>query len=534
MSERGMARELGQTRSTLKYWLARKDDIDADPELVAFFETEVGIAFLHRLVVAAHLAITELSPGGIRVVCQFLELTGVNAFVATSYGVQQKVHVEMEEAIISFGEEEEARLATTMPAKTITLAEDETFHPQPCLVAIEPVSGYIMLEQYSEDRKADTWTKAINKAVGEKPVEIIQSTSDEGRGICSHVKNGLGAHHSPDLFHVQHEVVKASSAPLASKKRQAEEALAKAAQAVTKQQAAKEQFYSQKRKPGRAPDFDKRIKMAQEVEERALTELATRQARQERVQNANRALSAAYHPYDLDTGQARAAAAVSAALTAQFSAIATAAQEAGLSDRSLKGIVKAQRVLVQMVATIAFFWLTVRAKLDALALAPEVEKAVYANLMPAIYLQQVADRTAEKVTRDLLRQRSDALLAPLLAAESVLQRLPETELHTIEYVAHECVNLFQRSSSCVEGRNGQLALRHHSLHRLSDRTLGALTTIHNFYLQRNDGTTAAERFFETKPRDLFTWLLERVDMPGRPARKRPRPQPRQYLHSARV
>jgi hypothetical protein len=54
-----------------------------------------------------------------------------------------------------------------------------------------------------------------------------------------------------------------------------------------------------------------------------------------------------------------------------------------------------------------------------------------------------------------------------------------------------CVQTFQRSSSCVEGRNGQLALRHHSFHRLSPRKLQALTTIHNFFLTRPDGSTAA-------------------------------------------
>ncbi len=32
----------------------------------------------------------------------------------------------------------------------------------------------------------------------------------------------------------------------------------------------------------------------------------------------------------------------------------------------------------------------------------------------------------------------------------------------------ECTQLFQRSTSPVEGRNAQLSLRHHSLHRLND------------------------------------------------------------------
>ena len=88
LSQRETAEAIGIPRSTLQYWLARKQGIDAEPELVAFFESEVGIAFLHRLVVAAHFVITLLGPSGVRVVCQFLELSGLDQFVASSYGSQ--------------------------------------------------------------------------------------------------------------------------------------------------------------------------------------------------------------------------------------------------------------------------------------------------------------------------------------------------------------------------------------------------------------------------------------------------------------
>ncbi|MCP4684960.1 MAG: hypothetical protein GY867_05860 [bacterium] len=66
-----------------------------------------------------------------------------------------------------------------------------------------------------------------------------------------------------------------------------------------------------------------------------------------------------------------------------------------------------------------------------------------------------------------------------------------------------------------------MALRHHALHRLSDRKLNALKVVHNFHLRRADGTTAAERFFGKEPQNLFYYLLERIDLPGFPAKKRP-------------
>jgi len=71
----------------------------------------------------------------------------------------------------------------------------------------------------------------------------------------------------------------------------------------------------------------------------------------------------------------------------------------------------------------------------------------------------------------------------------------------------------------VEGRNAQLSLRHHGMHRLSDQKLKALTVIHNYYLRRPDGTTAAERFYENKPNDIFEWLLKNMALPARPRSK---------------
>ena len=51
-----------------------------------FYASEEGIAWLHRQVLVAHLVITLFANGGIRPVCTFLELSGLSAFVASSYG----------------------------------------------------------------------------------------------------------------------------------------------------------------------------------------------------------------------------------------------------------------------------------------------------------------------------------------------------------------------------------------------------------------------------------------------------------------
>jgi len=513
-SQRWMAKKLGVPRTTLQHWLKRQASINAAPEVVAFFESPAGVALLQRLVLAAHLVMTLLGPCGIRMVCLFLKLSGLDQFVAASYGAQHQVAVAVEEAVVAFGQAEQKRLAAGMAAKQITVCEDETFHPEVCLVAIEPVSNFILLEQYADNRQAQTWTKSLTAATKDLSIEIVQSTSDEGRGILRHVQKDLGVQHSPDLFHIQQELVQGTSIALAGQKRQAEQDLT----AVIQQQ--KEPVSS-----------ESTAELAAQLEQ-AQAALATAAAQQERAQQAIHGISRAYHPYDLETGAARSAAEVASTLEQHFAEIEAVAAETHLPPRCRKKIQKAHRLVVEMVATMAFFWLTVRAKVEALALTPAVERAVYAHLIPAIYLDLVAAKVSDPEQRYALQSQAAELLRPLLSSDGPLRDLETEELIVIEAVARECAQLFQRSSSCVEGRNGLLALRHHSLHRLGNRKLAALTTVHNYFIQRSDGTTAAERFFGARPRDLFQWLLERVDLPGRPAQKRSRLQQRECLLQA--
>jgi len=46
-----------------------------------------------------------------------------------------------------------------------------------------------------------------------------------------------------------------------------------------------------------------------------------------------------------------------------------------------------------------------------------------------------------------------------------------------------------------------------------------LTILHNYYIERSDGTTAAERFFGAKPKDLFQHLIDNIQLLPRPAKK---------------
>ena len=176
--------------------------------------------------------------------------------------------------------------------------------------------------------------------------------------------------------------------------------------------------------------------------------------------------------------------------------------------------------------------MTIRTKVAALELDEATTQVVLEQLIPAVYLSVVSKRSRDRQEVQELEERSRLMLAPLNGPTSPFAHLSSQQVQEIEKVAIECATVFQRSSSCVEGRNGHLSLWHHSWHHISQRKLSALTTVHNYFTKRPDGTTPAERFFEKKPQDLFTWLLEHVDLPPRPAAKRPRPKAEPFLKLA--
>ncbi len=519
-SQRQFADEQDVARTTLQRWINRAANMEAPPEVVAFFESPAGLAFLHRLQVAAHLVMNNMGNCGIRLVALMLGLAGVGPFVGLSYGSQQKAATNMQEAIVQYEAEQRPQLAAQMPHKKITVCEDETFPAGGlCLVAVEPVSGFIVLEEYSDKRDAETWNMALQEATRDLPVEIVQSTSDEARALLRHAKDQQ-AHHSPDLFHVQHEVNAALVLPLKRRTAQAEEAHAQALQKLQHEERRRADYEEGSRPRGRRPAFEQHIAVARHDLERASGVLQAAQDWQEIRKDAVASISRSYHPYDLDTGARREAHQLQAELDAPFEELRWVADEAGLSEKSQKGIDKAERVVPQMVATSSFFHDTVRKWVENRELPAEQESLLHETLIPTAYLCNTANKASPAASASAIRAVADSLQLPLHDPDGVWARLPKDQRRELTELAQECADLFQRSSSCVEGRNSRLGLWEHALRHVSGKKLSVLTIVQNYFAERPEGTTAAERFFGDTPADLFEYILNKIDMPPRPRRGR--------------
>jgi hypothetical protein len=525
-SQRQFAREHDIPRTTLQRWLERESRLSASPEAVAFFESPAGVAFLHCLCVAFHLVLCVMNPCGVRMVSLLLRLSGLGEFIATSYGTQYKLAKVLEEQLARYDDEQRPQLIEKMKLglseqgqqrRQIMLLEDETFHPEICLVAIEASSNFVLLERYSERRDANSWNEGVDEALQDLPVEVVAVNADEAKGLKAHIEKGLGAHHLCELFHVQHEITKGCSAPLAAQVHKAQQARDEAQRRHDDVQDAMHDDTTRSVVAQQTLEL-RRERAANEVDE-ALVQLQQVGERQEHMREAVRGLSSSYHPYDLQSGAKRAPVQVDEELHECFQKARKVADDANLKKRARKCIEKAARLKTSMVSTVAFFHDLITRRLEMLSVSPDLRLCLSQLLIPLCYLRLAAQRAPSAEARRALLDVV-ATLSAGLEEHSAWLLLSPTQRHHFEAFAMESAALFVRSDSAVEGRNGQLSRHHHGIHRLSASKLRALTVVHNYFLQRPDGSTAAQRFFGAEPDDLFEWLLKHMPLPPRPAKKR--------------
>jgi Family of unknown function (DUF6399) len=279
-------------------------------------------------------------------------------------------------------------------------------------------------------------------------------------------------------------------------------------------------------RPGRPTDFDWRILLAKIEEGRKARQLQECQKRKEQTCDAVRGLADDYHPFEPQTGQPLTAEQVQERLLGRLKTLERVACITDLGKAAEEALEKGKKWLAALVASIAWYWVVVRQRVEELTLPEDAEQAMQEKLLAGLYWQQAARRARTAEEKQEKEEVAGLLVKEAWAADGALMRLKAEEREQVQRVAAEVVGLFARSSSCVEGRNGRLALLHHGHTRLSTGHLKALSVVHNYVARRTDGSTAAERFFGVKQRDVFAWMLERMPDLPQPAAKRAQQPPR--------
>jgi hypothetical protein len=516
-SQREYARQQGIPHSTVSHWLRQELPNHLDPELVAFFRCPAGQAFLRRTVLAALLDFHHGSPCGLRPISAFLERIDFHYFVGTSYGALYDLDQHLQTNLILLDKEQRPLLAAGLPTKDISLSVDENFHgPQNCLVAIEPVSNFILIETYRPQRDSVTWAAVLTEAIEGLPVRIVALTGDQASGIVCCALKELKVEHLPDVMHLQQNLGKAILLPLARPIQQADNDLEKARQKA-------ERLETAERKKPDSVSLDAMIEVAQ-AEKQAQEDREQGQERLDQAVDCLREVSFVYHPFNRKTGQPATVEQMETSLAAAVDQVQKVVEKAGLGERAHQAVARARVWSVLLVGCLAWFRLRTDARVEKLDLSEEGERLVQECLLPSYYWEMASGREQIAEERKRTLELAQRLREQAWAKGGALAALPEAERKEVERVARECAGLFCRSSSCVEGRNGRLSLFHHGQTRLSERRLKALTAVHNYVVRRADGTTAAERFFGKKHPDVFSWLLTQLPDLPRPAKRRPQPK----------
>jgi hypothetical protein len=525
-SQRQVAKKYNIPNTTLQHWIERKKELKGktDPVVVDFFESSPGQAWLHNMVLATFMIFHQNGNSGIPDLSEYFDMTDVNKFVGTSISALQKVGKTIDKQIIVFTQEESTRLARNMPHKNIPGALDENFiMDEMTLILMEPVSGFILAEQIEEKRDAETWFKVTQAALSGLNVTIQQLVGDEAGGLTKLATGALKVIKGPDLFHIQQEITKGLTSHLARTlqqvKKKQEDLQREKLEMLTKLGEHLKCVEEIQELPKRGINAGKRIIEIEKEKKANQKTIEITENRYKTAQEARRGITHDYHPFSLDTGAKQIPEAVKAKLEKSYEILEVIAKEADCTDKQKQKLEKSKGALQSMIAILVFFFSFLALTIKSMGLDDSSGK-LFERIVSIEYLKLCLQRAKKKKQKDKIKA-TISRLEDELGNDSMWRPISHTEQTAWRRKALECAHVFQRSSSCVEGRNGQLSLKFHAFRRLNRQTLQVLTVLHNFFIRRVDGTTAAERFFEQKPRDLFMWLLDKVELP-RPREKHKR------------
>lgn len=487
--------------------------------MASVFESVEGLLALHRIVLAVRFTFAVEQRQGERGQQLFLQRAGLDLLVACSKGSLGKANLQMLDAIGTFGQEQEARLQSEVPALVdVMVLPDEVFRQGPILVALEGDSGFLLVQQRSARRDAASWLDAWRSATAALPIRLLGGTGDEAGALRCAWVTGLDVPYFSDLFHGQYEISRGCSAKLGRQVRHAKKALEKRVAAESKAKRVEVADSAAASRGGGEPGAKEPSPERKEAEEK----VAQAEQRRRQMKEAILGLGVALHPFDLQTGEVRTAKQVEGEMTGHVTKAYEVAAEAKLGDKAIEALNKAEKLVPSMASQVTWWHRYCEGWVGLQGLETMQQKWVLTVLLPILYVTAVAGRADGAEKRNELRARAGQWMMTLMTGESVWRELSRVQQVMLLQGLKRCVGLWQRSSSATEGHNGKVSRLNGALHSLPPRWLKALQVMHNDATLRPDGTTAMERLFGVKPPNLFEWLVDHLPLPPRPACPRKR------------
>ena len=459
-----------------------------------FFETEEGLAWLHRLFIAVLLVFGIQASVGSETISLFFNLILVGSYIAISSSSIKNSKQKMRAGIEAFGVIQMLVVLKQCENKELHLGADETaFGANQFLILMELSSGFIFTEALVKDRKEPTWKKYTESLL--KPFKKIYSFASDGGKVLLNLGKVYMCDNVMDLFHFLKDMRSLFATKFHSKRRALIAQLEKIKKSV-------------------ASDQDKAS-----AEKEINDGLLVLDNGQKKYRQCLFTVSTQVHPFK-NIFEPKSSLDLKTELHEQVEILRCIAKECSIADK-YNSLQRAEN-RVEPCSLLNDLWhswvgaslLCKTSNLAVQAWAKEV-------LLPYYYWKQQAKKSKRK---ERLRDYYQDLESK---AEAALDAHPLTEKFlTTDWIqwAVAMVNKYQRTTSAIEGRNARLTHHYFATRGVRASHVTALTVLHNFWIKREDKTSAATRLCGIEFPDMFDWLLKympEMPLPRQSAKPRP-------------
>ena len=487
-SFRALGKQINCRKRTVHRHLKKTASLrDQHPETV-LWETKAGEAWLRLMIFAVLYKFGIQHTVGADALSDFFKMIRINDHIGVSPGALRTQLNQMEDLMIGF----QGNCERSIPneKRKVVLAADETYFGELLiLVLMDLSSGYLLLETIQNDRSFDTWLAQANPRLEALGIKVGHAITDRAKALIKLAVDGFDCAPGADVFHEQYGISRWLGPVLGRHQAKADKRCEATQKAVNK-----------------ASDIDRKELEIQPAN--ALSERHEINKAQQTYHTNLLGITDDLHPFALDDNRSNTGEAVALKLENRAVAFEVIAAQQGILDKN-NALQKFRNQIVALSSHVSFWWLWVGEILMGLSVDEPTRQWLTGTLLPVVYWHYHRYKTKNPVQRKRYQEAWQRAVKDF-ETDSFYLSLPESELqHWVEW-AEWMVRQFHRSSSAVEGRNGRLSQMYHNGRGLKKKRLMALTVIHNYGQRRSDGSTAAERLFDTAFPDLFGWVVDNM------------------------
>jgi len=172
-----------------------------------------------------------------------------------------------------------------------------------------------------------------------------------------------------------------------------------------------------------------------------------------------------------------------------------------------------------LAALVDCWWQGVERDLEPCSLSPMWRTWVHEGLRPLVSWEHHLAHTRCARRKAKIRPTLEAVQAAL-HTHALTKQLAPRVLEEWQAWATQRVQVFQRTSSAVEGRHGDVSPMHHNHRGLPRHRYKVWTIVHTFDCRAAEGTTPASRFLRRTFPDLFETVLSHINALPQPRRRK--------------